>query len=175
MKRLVTLDSTIVVILAGGKAQGHPYAQQRAIETVEHHENSGDQIAITAPALAECCHLDEPIISKLKIINFNAAAATLANELAPEVRTEGKRARRKVKPTRQEVTIDAFILAAAEAAKVDIIYTIDPWFKKAALRRRLRIDVRTLPDLQPVQLEIKETDPSEPEPPSEQSPGGAQE
>lgn len=106
----------------------------------------------------------------MRVLNFNAAAAVLANKLVPIFRAARESVRRKVKPRRKEVTVDAFILATSVVSRADILYTTDPWFKKIVEREDLAIDVQSIPPLRPKQLTIQPPPPTEPEPASEQSP-----
>ncbi|HYU35461.1 MAG TPA: type II toxin-antitoxin system VapC family toxin [Thermoanaerobaculia bacterium] len=149
MPREFALDSTIVVILAGGHS-GEPRAKERAESILLEHEDAGEIVGVPAAAWAECCHvdLDVPFV----IWPLNAKAAVIANRLTPPMIEAGK----AKGLTRREVKIDALILATAEAEGCAALYTTDGWFGTAARDAGLRIQVRPLPPVRPMQATIPE-------------------
>jgi hypothetical protein len=111
-----------------------------------------EHIYIPAPAYAECCHVQEELMAKLRISPFNAAAALIANKIAKAVVKLPRSANR---PTRQAMKVDTMILATAEAIQAAVFYVGDDgWFSKAAEAAKLKVDVRELPELHPEQLVI---------------------
>lgn len=155
MAREFALDSTIVVILGGG-ASVEPRAKERAESILLHHEDEGELIGIPAAAWAECCHCEVEVETDFMIWTLNAKAAVIANRLTAimqELKTPHE-------ATRRDVKFDALILATAEAQGCAALYTTDTWFKPAAIKAGLRIDVRPLPpSVRPVQTELPRVTP----------------
>lgn len=153
MAREFALDSTIVVILGGGES-AEPRAKERAESILLEHEDEGEPIGIPAAAWAECCHCD--VEASFMIWPLNAKAAVIANRLTAIMQEIGK----PKKATRREVKLDALILATAEAQGCAALYTTDDWFKPAAHKAGLRIEVRSLPPyVRPVQPELPNVTP----------------
>ena len=109
MPRLFALDSSIVIILAGGTSN-EPRAQERAEGILSEHEDSGEIIGIPAAGWAECCHCNVQASTSFMVWPLNAAAAILANRLTPPLLEAGK----TKGLTRRDVKLDALILATAE-------------------------------------------------------------
>lgn len=149
MPREFALDSTIVVILAGGHS-GEPRAKERAESILLDHEDAGEILGIPAAAWAECCHcgLDTSFI----IWPLNPKAAVIANRLTRPMIEAGK----AQGFTRREVKVDALILATAEAQGCTALYTTDGWFGTIARDAGLSVQVRSLPPVRPVQSTIPE-------------------
>ncbi len=147
MAREIALDSTIVVILAGG-GSAEPRARERAESILLEHEDAGEVIGIPAAAWAECCHCDLDTETSFMIWPLNTKAAVIANRITRRMWELGK----AKKATRQQVKVDAMILATAEAQGCAAIYTTDGWFKPVARELGLRVEVRPLPrHVRPVQ------------------------
>jgi predicted nucleic acid-binding protein len=127
------------------------------------HKGNGDSVYLPAAAFAECCHLDPGLFKLLRVLTLNAGAARLANQLFPPFLDERKKLKAKTPIKRKEVCIDAMILATAEVAGAELLYTTDDWFERVAKRAHLKVDVRTLPELRPKQLVLKEPTPEEEE------------
>jgi predicted nucleic acid-binding protein len=154
MPRLFALDSSIVVILAGG-ASDEPRARERAESLLLEHEDAGEHVGVPAAGWAECCHCDVQKSSSFMIWPLNAAAATLANRLTPPMIEAGK----AKGSSKREVKIDALILATAETAGCTGLYTTDEWFATVAQREGLRVQIRPLPPVRPVQVELPDVEP----------------
>lgn len=133
------------------------------IEALDEHREEGDIVCLPAAALAECAHVEASLWNRLRVLNLNAPAALLANRITPDLIDEGKRLQSEggEGPRRQEIKIDAIILATAEVANADIIYTTDSWFGKVAEKNNLRIDVRDVPPRRAQQISLPT--PTEPE------------
>lgn len=151
MPRLFALDSSIVVILGGG-ASSEPRARERAEGILLEHEDSGEHVGIPAAGWAECCSCELETSTSFMIWPLNAVAAELANRLTPPMIGEGQASG----ATRQQVKIDALILATAEIVGCTAIYATDPWFDNAAKREGLRVAVRPLPQVRPRQVSLPE-------------------
>lgn len=149
MPREFALDSTIVVILAGGHS-GEPRAKERAASILLEHEDAGEIVGIPAAAWAECCHCD--LETSFMIWPLNSKAAVIANRLTPPMIEAGK----AQGFTRREVKVDALILATAEAVGCTALYTTDGWFGPIARDAGLRVQIRPLPPVQPLQATIPE-------------------
>jgi hypothetical protein len=149
MPREFALDSTIVVILAGGHS-GEPRAKERAESILLEHEDAGEIVGIPAAAWAECCHCD--LDAAFVIWSLNPKAAVIANRLTPPMIAAGK----AQGFTRREVKVDALILATAEAEGCTALYTTDGWFSTVAREAGLAIQIRPLPPIRPVQATISE-------------------
>jgi predicted nucleic acid-binding protein len=148
--RLFALDSSIIVILAGGSSS-EPRARERAESILFEHEESGELVGVPAPGWAECCHCNLDTVTQFLIWPLNPAAAVLANRLTPPMLQAGRAASNA---TRREVKIDALILATAEVVGCAGIYTTDSWFADIAQQEGLRVQVRPLPPVRPVQVPI---------------------
>jgi predicted nucleic acid-binding protein len=151
MARLFALDTTVVVILGGGKS-AEENAKERAEGILLEHEDAGETVGIPAPAFAECCHCETE--ASLVVWPLNPAAAVLANSLTAPMIELG----RKKGCTKRAAKIDALILATAETVGCAGLYTTDDWFKEVAKRAGLRIQVRPLPPLRPRQTRIPATE-----------------
>jgi predicted nucleic acid-binding protein len=150
--REFALDSTIVVILGGG-ASAEPRAKERAESILLEHEDEGAVVGIPAAAWAECCHSE--VDGAFMIWPLNARAAVIANRL-----TATMLERKPPKATKQEIKMDALILATAEAQGCAALYTTDKWFKSAARKAGLRIEIRHLPPfVRPVQPHLPNVEP----------------
>jgi predicted nucleic acid-binding protein len=149
---LVALDSSIVVILAGGSS-AEPRARERAESILFEHEDLGELVGVPAPGWAECCHCDLEAAIKFLIWPLNPAAAILANRLTAPMLQAGRAA---ANATKREVKIDALILATAEVVGCSVLYTTDTWFADIATKERLRVKVRHLPPVRPFQATIPE-------------------
>jgi predicted nucleic acid-binding protein len=149
--RLFALDSSIVVILAGGQS-----SESRARERVEgllyEHEDAGELLGVPAPGWAECCHCDLDTSAKFLIWSLNPAAAVLANRLTPTMLEAGK----ADGSTRRAIKIDALILATAEIVGCTGLYTTDSWFEPVARQAGLRVEIRPLPPVRPIQVSLTE-------------------
>ena len=154
MPRLFALDSSIVVILAGG-ASDEPRARERAEGILLEHEDAGELVGVPAPGWAECCHCDIQTSSSFIIWPLNPAAAMLANRLTRPMIEAGK----AKGSSKREVKIDALILATAEVTGCAGLYTTDDWFEAVATREGLRVQIRSLPPVRPVQVELPEVEP----------------
>jgi len=148
--RLFALDSSIVVILAGGSS-AEPRARERAESILLEHEEVGELIGVPAPGWAECCHCDLDTSTNFLIWPLNPAAAVLANRLTAPMLQAGRAA---ANATKREVKIDALILATAEIVGCAAIYTTDTWFEDIAKQEGLRVQVRPLPPVRPTQVTI---------------------
>lgn len=144
MSRLVFLDSTIVITLAG-KPCKYPDGRQRAICAISKHREKKDHVVLAAPALAEC-------VSELKskeeyrIYPLDHLAALEAhriwqflNDLRKKGKIEGA--------TKHQVSVDALILGVAISRHADILYTTDTWFFGAARDLNLPIRIQDLPEV----------------------------
>lgn len=156
----VALDTNIIVILAGGDSPLKD-ARFRALQTINDHMGKGDSVVLPAAALAECCHtLPKELEPKLQIESLSAAAAVLANRIVGRVRkaTQNTNAAEAPRPTREEMKLDALILATAETCGARILYRgPEAWFDTAKANcPELRIEIRQLPELHPEQLEIED-------------------
>ena len=151
MPRLFALDSTIVVILAGGHS-AEPRAKERAESILLEHEGASEIVGIPAAAWAECCHCEIEATTSFLIWPLNPPAAVLANRLTPPM-IDSARARGV---TKRAAKIDALILATAELAGCAALYTTDDWFADIAKREGLRVAIRGLPPVRPVQTLIPE-------------------
>jgi len=149
MPRLFALDSSIVIILAGGTSS-EPRAQERAEGILSEHEDSGEVIGIPAAGWAECCHCNIQNSTSFMVWPLNAAAAILANRLTPPLLEAGK----TKGITRRDVKLDALILATAEIVGCVGLYTTDGWFEKVAQREGLRVQIRPLPPVKPTQVPL---------------------
>jgi predicted nucleic acid-binding protein len=149
--RLFALDSSIVVILAGGHS-AEPRARERAEGILLDHEDSGELIGVPAAGWAECCHCDVDTSISFLIWPLNPAAAMLANRLTAPMLEAGK----AKGSTRRAVKIDALILATAEIVGCTGLYTTDGWFDEIAKKEGLRVQIRSLPPVRPVQVQIPE-------------------
>jgi predicted nucleic acid-binding protein len=147
--RLFALDSSIVIILAGGQS-AEPRAKERAEGILYEHEDAGELVGVPAPGWAECCHCDLDVTTSFLIWPLNAAAAVLANRLTAPMLAAGK----AQGSTRRAVKVDALILATAEVTGCAAIYTTDKWFADIAKQEGLRVQVRSLPPVRPRQVEI---------------------
>lgn len=158
-KRLVALDTEVVIIAAGGETP-ITNGRERALQMVFDHMDAGDHVYIPAPAFAECCEeVKEEPLSKLRIANFNAAAARIASRIHSAVKAAGRSTASSTPPSRQALKVDAMILATAEALRADLLYVgEDDWFANAAKAAGLRVEIRTLPELRPEQLELRAED-----------------
>lgn len=151
MAREFALDSTIVVILAGGES-AEPRAKERAESILLEHEDAGEIIGIPAAAWAECCHCELETEASFMIWALNTKAAVIANRLARRMLAATGRPK---KATRQQVKVDAMILATAEAQGCAALYTTDKWFKRVAREEGLRVQIRPLPPfVRPVQTSL---------------------
>lgn len=139
---LVVFDTSLVIILAGGDS-ALPRAKERVDDLVAELLAKHVTIGIPAAALAECCHCDESVWSSLRVLDLNAPAAILANQLAPGI----KKAAGKKAGGKQCVKYDALILATAVVKRATALYTTDDWFAKAASRHKLNIAIRGLPEV----------------------------
>jgi predicted nucleic acid-binding protein len=147
--RLFALDSTIVIILGGGES-AEPRAKEKAESILVEHEDAGEIVGIPAAAYAECCHCE--VEGDFTIWPLNPPAAILANRLtAPMIE-----AARKNGCTKRAAKIDALILATAEITGCAGLYTTDGWFAEIAKREGLRVQIRSLPPVRPVQVPIPE-------------------
>ncbi len=159
--RIITLDTEVLIIAAGGETDLER-GKERALQMIEHHAGRGDSIYLPAPAFAESCRsIDEDVLALLRVIPFDARAAILANHLTSPIREAAANAPGPPEgPTRQNLKVDAMILATAEAIGADIFYVgRDSWFAKTeqALRgtaHQLRLEVRQLPAFQPQEQEL---------------------
>lgn len=149
MPRLFALDSTIVIILAGGSSS-EPQAKERAEGILLEHEDASELVGVPAAAWAECCHCELDTITSLVIWPLNPAAAVLANRLTPPMVGIGKAGG----STKRAAKVDAMILATAEIVGCTALYTTDRWFREVAKREGLRVEIRDLPTVRPVQVLI---------------------
>lgn len=149
MSRLFALDSSIIVILAGGKSD-EPRAKERAEGILVEHEDAGELLGVPAPGWAECCHCDVQTSTSFLIWPLNPAAAMLANRLTPPMLEAG----RAQGSTKRAVKVDALILATAEIVGCAALYTTDKWFSDVAREAGLRVQVRPLPPVRPMQVPI---------------------
>ena len=149
MAREFALDSTILVILGGGHSD-EARALERAEGILSEHEDAGEVVGVPAPAWAECCHCD--FDTSFVIWPLNPKAAVIANRLPPAMIQAGK----AKGCTRRAAKMDALILATAEAEGCKAIYTTDGWFEEVAKTAGLTIQVRPLPPVRPVQVQIPE-------------------
>lgn len=161
MGRIITLDTEVMVIAAGGKTAVER-GKERALQMIEHHAGRGDDIYLPAPALAECCHgVERNLLSLLRVAPFDAPAAFLANRLIPEIRAAAEDDRGDDGgPTRENLKVDAMILATAEALGADIFYVgEDSWFARVrealdGSDRPLKVEIRELPPFEPQAQEL---------------------
>jgi predicted nucleic acid-binding protein len=154
LSKIIALDSSIIIILAGG-GTSVPDGKERMLEALEEHDEAGDVVCLPAAALAECAHVEESLWNRLRVLNLNAPAALLANTITPDLLAEGKKlGNSKVGPKKRELKVDAIILATAEVANADILYTTDEWFQKVAKKNKLRVDVREVPPLRVRQISL---------------------
>jgi hypothetical protein len=117
--------------------------------------DSGDDVWIPAPALAECCHIEDDVLNKLRVQPFNAAAAILANRLFPEMHKASRASKNALGavPTRRDIKVDAMILATAESMGAKILYVgCDDWFAKIVRAAKLKVEIRELPPFQAEQI-----------------------
>jgi len=147
MGRLYALDTTVVVILGGGKS-AEDRARERAEGLLLDHEEAGDTVGIPAPAFAECCHCEVEAV--LVVWPLNSAAAVLTNRLTGPMIEAGK----KKGCTKRAAKLDALILATAETVGCAGLYTTDTWFDDVAKRQGLRIKILPLPPLRPLQTTL---------------------
>jgi hypothetical protein len=154
--RIITLDTEVLVIAAGG-ATSIDRGKDRAHQMIFHHMGQGDDIYLPAPAFAECCHSIEPeLLAQLRIATFGSAAAMLANRITKAMREAAKSFQLGDEaPAREELKVDAMILATAESLPAHILYVgKDPWFAKACERAKLRVQVKELPPFEPQEQEL---------------------
>ena len=156
MPRLFALDATIVIILGGGHSN-EPRAKERAESILLEHEDAGEVVGVPAAAWAECCHCE--VDTDFTIWPLNSPAATLANRLTPTMLAVAK----PKGCSKRAAKIDALILATAELAPCVALYTTDDWFEEVAEREGLRIKIRPLPEVRPVQTDLSEVLPGEDE------------
>lgn len=151
MPRLFALDSTVVIILAGGHS-AEPRARERAEGILSEHEDAGEIVGVPAAAWAECCHCEIDTTTSFVIWPLNPAAAVLANRLtAPMVGSAKAKGSSK-----RAAKIDALILATAEIVGCTALYTTDKWFEGIAKKEGLRVKIRDLPAIRPVQVSMPE-------------------
>jgi hypothetical protein len=116
------------------------------------HEDAGELVGIPAAGWAECCH--SSLLTQFMIWPLNPVAAVLANRLTPPMIQVGKRQG----ITRRAVKIDALILATAEIVGCVGLYTTDAWFEEIAKKEGLRVQIRPLPPVRPVQVHIPQVE-----------------
>jgi len=153
--RLFALDSSIIIILAGGSS-AEPRARERAEGILFEHEEEGELVGVPAPGWAECCHCEVDAATNFLIWPLNPVAAVLANRLTAPMLQAGRAASNA---TKREVKIDALILATAEVVGCAAIYTTDTWFAEIAKQEGLRVQVRSLPPVRPLQVTIPQAPP----------------
>lgn len=151
MPRLFALDSTIVIILAGGDSP-EPRAKERAEGILLEHEDASEIVGIPAAAWAECCHCEIDTTTSFVIWPLNPAAAVLANQLTPPMVGAAK----ANGATKRAAKVDAMILATAEIVGCAALYTTDGWFEEVAKKAGLRVQIRGLPPVRPVQVSMPE-------------------
>lgn len=159
MPRIFALDSTIVVILAGGHSP-EPRAKERARSILVEHEDAGETIGVPAAAWAECCHCEIGTDTLFVIWPLNPIAAVLANRLTPPMIGLAK----ANGATKRAVKIDAMILATAEVVGCTALYTTDGWFAAVAKKEGLRVQIRDLPPVRPTQVPMPEVPPIQHDP-----------
>lgn len=147
MRRLIALDTSIIVILGGG-ACSIERARDRAETILLDHREAGEIIGIPAPAYAECCHCKDA--KGLLVWPLNLPAAQLANRITPMMLQEAKKRGCK----RRNAKVDALVLATAEVTGCAVLYTVDDWFADVVEHAGLRVEVRNLPEVKPFQTTL---------------------
>ena len=151
MTRIVALDSSILMILAGAHSP-EANALDRVKDMIQFHLEQHETVAIPAVALAECCHCAPEVWDQLRVLSFNAPAAKIANRLHHDF----KPLIAAKKATKREIRADAMILATAEEHGATILYTTDEWFDDVAKKHSLKVDVRPIPPLRGIQQVLPE-------------------
>lgn len=124
MGRIVALDTSVIIPLAGGQSET-PDARKRVQGTLRWHREQGDTVALPTPALAECCTFGDELFHEIRFLSFGPPAARLASQLTFSVKRQRDRSIKK-----QDVKVDGFVLAASVAGGASILYTTDPWFDR---------------------------------------------